>query len=144
MVVVTVAVLVLAAFVCVRLTLGPVLGGHRPWPHQLRILLTAHHAQSASGLVAMSMWEGTVIDVSSGDGPHWVVLGSPHREWLRLDGVMDGTSLEVLRYWRDEAIPVLLLQGSLDVLEVHGPSGVVSVSLVPETHDTGEARPVHG
>ena len=137
MAVLTVAVLVIAAFVCVSLTLWPILGDQRPWPHRLRILLTAHHAQSASGFVGTSMWEGTVIDVSSDDGPQWVVLGTPHREWLRLDGMTDGTSLQVLRYWRDEAIPVLLVQGCDDELEIHGPSGVVSVHLIPEALDTG-------
>jgi hypothetical protein len=49
----------------------------------------------------------------------------------------DSTCLQVLRYWRDEAIPVLLMQCGPEVLEVDGPSGVVSVHLVPEGLDTG-------
>jgi hypothetical protein len=114
---------VLVGWVGLMVWLGA--GDDRPWPRELRILLTAYHAQLALGVVVMNMWEGMVIDVSDGDEPRWVVIATPGRERLWLDETSGGSSVQLLRYWRDEAIPVLMLQGRTSVIEVHGPSGVV-------------------
>ena len=127
-----IAAVVAAAVGCAVLVVWLDAGDDRSWPRQLRILLTAHHAQLASGVVLMSMWEGTVIDLSDGEVPRWVVVGTPRRERLWLDEMSGESCRQLLRYWRDEAIPVLLLQGRTTVIEVHGPSGVVSAHLTQE------------
>ncbi len=109
-----------------------VLVDRRPWAGQVRLLLAAHHAQLASGVVGVSLMEATVVDVAAGDSPFWVVLRTRGRasERLRLSDTIGPGEVRVLRYWLAEAVPVLIVQDRSDVVEVNGPSGVARPSLV--------------
>jgi hypothetical protein len=121
------AVVATCAGLCVWPTVLVVLAGRRPWPRQVRLLLAAHHSQLASGVVGVSMMEATVVEVAAGDRPFWVVVRTPGRaqERLQLSDTIGPGDVRQLRYWLAEAIPVLMVQDRSDVVEVHGPSGVV-------------------
>jgi hypothetical protein len=116
---------------CTGLCLVPVvlvmLADRRPWPGQMRLLLGSHHAQLASGVVGVSMMEATVVEVSAGDGPCWVVVRTRGRatERLGLTNSTGASDVRTLRYWQSEQIPVLVVQDRPDVVDVHGPSGIV-------------------
>lgn len=122
-----IAVVATCAGLCLFPTVLVVLAERRPWPGQVRLLLAAHHAQLASGVVGVSMMEATVVDLAAGDHPFWVVVRTPGRapERLQLSDTVGPGDLRQLRYWLAEAIPVLLVQDRSDVVEVLGPSGVV-------------------
>jgi len=119
------------AATCAGLCLAPVvvvmLAERRPWPGQMRLMLVAHHAQLASGVVGVSMMEATVVDVAGGDHPLWVALRTPGGaiERLRLSDSIGASDVRALRYWRAEDVPVLVVQDRSDQVEVHGPSSVV-------------------
>jgi hypothetical protein len=121
-----VAVFAAIAYVVLWPILLVVVSHRRPWPAQVRLLLAAQSSQMASGIVAVSMMEATVVHVSVGG--HWVVVSSlaRARERLWLSETAGPRSVRLLRYWRAEAIPVLLMQARPAVVEVHGPSGVVT------------------
>ena len=116
---------------CAGLCLVPValvaVADRRPWPGQVRLLLAAHHAQLASGVVGVSMMEATVVDVAVRDRPFSMVVHTPGRpsERLRLSDTISPSDVRALRYWLAEAVPVLVVQDRSDAVEVHGPSGVV-------------------
>jgi hypothetical protein len=116
---------------CIGLCLVPVvlvmLADRRPWPGQMRLLLASHHALLASGGVGVSMMEATVVEVSAGDPPCWVVVRTPGRatERLGLSNSIGARDVCALRYWQSEQIPVLVVQDRADMVDVHGPSGIV-------------------
>ena len=127
-VVIGVAVLAASAYVVLWPILLVVVAHRQPWPGQVRLLLAAHDSQLASGIVAVSMMEATVVDVSARD--QWVVVTTRARarERLWLSETACPRGVRLLRYWQAEGIPVLLMQDRPDVVEVHGPSAIVLTS----------------
>jgi hypothetical protein len=121
------AVVATCAGLCMLPTVLVVLAARRPWPGQVRLLLAAHHAQLASGVVGVSMMEATVVGLAAGERPLWVMVRTPARapERLQLSDTIGPRDVRALRYWLAEAIPVVMVQDQSDVIEVHGPSGVV-------------------
>ena len=121
------AVVVACAGLCLLPTVLVVAADRQPWPGQVRLLLAGHHAAARSGVVGVSMMEAIIVDLAPGDRPVWVVVRTraQDRERLRLGDTVGPADARQLRYWRAEAIPVLIIQDRSDVLEVHGPSGMV-------------------
>ena len=121
------AVVGACAVLCLLPMVLVVAADRQPWPGQVRLLLASHHAQLTSGVVGVSMMEATIVDLAAGDCPVWAVVRTRARalERLRLSDTVGPADARELRYWLAEAIPVLIIQDRSDVVEVHGPSGVV-------------------
>jgi len=121
------AVFAACAGLCLLPAVLVVAADRQPWPGQVRLLLAGHHAQLASGVVGVSMMEATIVALAAGDRPVWVAVRTRARsvERLRLSEAVGSADARELRYWLAEAIPVLIIQDRSDVVEVHGPSGVV-------------------
>jgi len=127
--VVLVLVAVVAVLVICPLPLALLAVAERqPWPRQLRFLRAAHHAEvGLQGALGVSMTVGTIVHVVEGVRPAEVVVvgETGERERFALDPTTDPAALRRLRYWRAEAIPVLVVHDTRDEVVVHGPSGVV-------------------
>ena len=122
--------LVLAAAAIVVLPLAIVAyGERRPWPDRIRLLRAAYQSQLlVVGASPYSLVEATIADVRDGPTGTFVVCDSASgREALALTAGPASDGLSRLRYWRAEAIPVLLVQDRAGVVEVHGPSGIVAL-----------------
>ena len=113
-------------------------GERRPWPDRIRMLRMAYQSQlMVAGATPYSLVEATIADVRDGPTGTLVVCHSATgRETLPLSANPANEGLRRLRYWRAEAIPVLLVQDRAGVIEVHGPSGTVAL----RHHVTGIPR----
>jgi hypothetical protein len=100
----------------------------QPWPRRLRLLHAAHYLELASaGVASISVIDATIVEVEAGDRARSLALRTATQAHVRLQlySTASPSDLSQLRYWRAEAIPVLLIENGCNHVEVWGPSGVV-------------------